>query len=60
MDDPYFKLKPFPPTPEDELCRCASIKEINLAYKLGNNPLNCLKCNGEIPPERIALNPDVA
>ena len=34
MNDPYFKLRPVPPTPEDELCACEEILEIYLCYKL--------------------------
>lgn len=56
MKDPYFKLKPLPPTPEEEMCNCENLSEIYLAYKLGNNPLHCLECNGEIPPENLGFH----
>ena len=57
--DPYFKLKPSPPTPEDEICHCSDsppIKLMSLAL-LSENPLRCLRCNGEVPPERLQLQP---
>jgi predicted nucleic acid-binding Zn ribbon protein len=55
MNDPYFKLKPIIPTPEDELCKCSSLNEIYVAFKLGSNPLHCLKCNREIAPEKVGF-----
>jgi len=60
MNDPYFKLKPISPTPEDELCKCSSFSEMYIAFKLDSNPLYCLECNGEIAPEKIGFSSDLA
>jgi len=60
MSDPYFKLRPEPPTPEDELCDCANITEIYLAHKLGGNPVHCLRCNGEVLPDRLGFSEEIA
>ena len=60
MDDPYFKLRPELPTPEDELCRCAQVSQLYLAYKLGSNPVHCLRCNGEVLPGKLAFGKDLA
>ena len=60
MDDPYFKLRPEPPTPEDELCACEEISEIYLAHKLGSNPVYCLHCNGEVLPDKLAFGERLA
>ena len=50
--DPYWKLRPVGPTPADEICRCADLKGVVLRDSLGENPIHCLVCNGEVPPER--------
>jgi len=58
QDDPYFKLRPMPPTPEDEICSCRDdppIKLMSLAL-LSENPIHCLRCNLEVPPERLRLD----
>ena len=56
MKDIYLKLRPLTGTPKEELCNCKEIKEIYLAYKLGTNPVHCLQCNGEIPPEKLGYD----
>ncbi len=58
--DPYYKLRPEPPTPEDEICQCADRPPIVLHDHLSSVPLACLRCNGEIPPERIGFDADFA
>jgi Zn-ribbon-containing, possibly nucleic-acid-binding protein (DUF2310) len=58
--DPYYKLRPEPPTPEDEICQCADQPPIVLQDHLSSVPLACLRCNGEIPPERIGFDADFA
>lgn len=58
--DPYWKLRPAGPTPDDELCRCASIGAILLRDSLSENPLYCLSCNGEVAPERIGFDAQLA
>jgi hypothetical protein len=60
MNDPYYKLRPEPPTPDDELCGCTKISEIYIAHKLESNPIHCLKCNGVIPPDKLAYSGHVA
>ncbi|MGD9366841.1 MAG: DUF2310 family Zn-ribbon-containing protein [Desulfobacteraceae bacterium] len=60
MKDPYQKLIPEMPTPDDEVCHCEELKDIYLAHKLGSNPVHCLRCNGEIPPEKLALSGTLA
>ena len=53
--DPYWKLRPPPPTPDDELCGCAD-SPIVLAAHHSSNPLLCMVCNLEVPPERIGFS----
>lgn len=60
MGDPYFKLRPEMPTPEDELCKCEQISQLYLAHKLGSNPVYCLLCNGEILPDKLAFDEHLA
>ena len=58
LSDPYFKLKPAHPTPEDEICACSGnlpIKLVSVAL-LSSNPIRCMRCNGEVPPERLRLS----
>src|SRR5438552_1446404 len=57
--DRYDALKPFGPTPPDEICshpQGTPIKLMSLAC-LSRNPLHCLRCNLEVPPERLDLTP---
>ena len=56
QEDIYSKLRPEAPTPSDELCDCEQVSAIYLAHKLGSNPIYCLCCNGEVLPERLAIN----
>src|SRR6185369_7089733 len=58
--DTYQKLRPSPPVPDAEMCRCADIQAAILMPHLTENPLTCMECKGEIPPERVHLEPDVA
>ncbi len=60
MSDPYSKLKPRPPTPADELCDCAKLSRLFIQPHLGDNPLVCRTCSGEVPPERVPLEPGFA
>src|SRR5205823_5984939 len=58
FNDPYFMLRAPPPTPENEICSCRDdppIKLMSLAL-LSENPIHCLRCNLEIPPERLRLD----
>jgi len=55
MNDPYFKLKPWPPTSEDELCSYDGEPPIKLMSALGENPLHCMNCNREVRPEDLAI-----
>src|SRR3989344_4119350 len=51
--DPYFKLRPSPETPEDEICKCAEDKPMKLMGALSCNPLHCIDCNLEVFPESL-------
>jgi hypothetical protein len=54
--DPYEKLRPPSPTPDDEVCHCVALRHITLSDRLGECPLYCLDCNGEVAPERIGFD----
>jgi hypothetical protein len=58
--DPYWKLRPEGPTPPDEVCRCPGSPPIVLQDHLSSLPLACLRCNGEVPPERLGFPADLA
>lgn len=58
--DPYWKLRPLSATPEAELCKCAGRLPIVLQDHLSPNPIVCLRCNGEVPPERIGFSAELA
>lgn len=58
--DPYWKLRPAPPTPADEICRCNPCEQLMLRDSLGENPLYCVACNGEVLPERIGFDDRLA
>ncbi len=52
---PYWRLQPELPTPEDEICKCQDGPPIVLQDHLSHDPLACLRCNGEVPPQRIGF-----
>lgn len=58
--DPYWKLRPLGPTPDEEICHCSSIGSIMLRDSLSPNPLYCVHCNGEVAPERIGFSETIA
>jgi len=58
--DPFWKLRPPPPTPPEELCSCARTSSVVLQSRLGSNPLACLRCNGEVAPERVGFTAALA
>ena len=58
--DPYEKLRMPGETPEEDLCGCTVPGRIMLRDALGSNPIHCLECNGEVPPERIGFGADLA
>lgn len=58
--DPYWKLRPLPPTPEDEICACTSVTPVVLQPHLSSNPLSCARCNLEVPPDRIRFDEALA
>jgi hypothetical protein len=58
--DPYWKLRRPSATPEAELCKCADRPPIVLQDHLSPNPIVCLRCNGEVPPERIGFSAELA
>ena len=53
--DPYLRLRTPPPTPSDEICRCSDTPPVKLMTALGANPLHCMRCNLEVPPEALPL-----
>ncbi|HTU25688.1 MAG TPA: DUF2310 family Zn-ribbon-containing protein [Pirellulales bacterium] len=59
-DDPYSKLRPAPPTPDEEICHCAQLGPIALCDQLSDNPLRCLVCKGEVAPERLGFDQQLA
>jgi hypothetical protein len=58
--DPYEALRPEAATSEDDLCTCDGRPPIVLQDHLSPNPISCLNCNGEIPPERLAITSELA
>lgn len=58
--DPYWKLRPPPATPREELCSCADSPPIMLQAHLSSNPLSCVTCNLEVPPERVGFSSALA
>lgn len=60
VNDPYWKLRPLPPTPDEEICHCAECRCVMLRDALTENPLQCVKCNGEVAPERIGFGERLA
>ena len=60
MSDPYYQLRPEPPTPEDERCDCDEILELFLDHCLGSNPLRCLQCGGEVLPDKLGFDQRLA
>lgn len=58
--DPYWKLRPAPPTPADEICQCETLDEVALVDRFGENPICCLECRGEVPPERLGFDARLA
>ena len=57
--DPYW-IRPLPPTPEEELCSCPEAPPIVLQAHLSSNPVSCLACNLEVPPERVGFSETLA
>jgi len=55
--DVYERLRPPKPTPADEICGCPGGTAVKVMSTggLGFNPIHCLQCNGEVPPERLEL-----
>ncbi len=55
MEEPtlYAKLRPPEPTPEEELCRCEDRPPIKLMSTLTENPIHCMNCNLEVPPQTM-------
>jgi len=51
----YSKLYPPGPTPADEICSCLGHPPIKLMEALSYNPIHCMECNLEVPPESLKL-----
>lgn len=60
LSDPYWKLRPASATPADELCVCQDKPPLVVQDHLSPVPLACLRCNGEILPEKIGFSADLA
>jgi hypothetical protein len=61
MNDPYWKLRPLPETPPDEICSCAEEGPIAIRPRpTGSNPIACLKCNQGVPPEGIGFTEELS
>ena len=58
-EDRYFKLYPPPRTPANELCTCPGTPPLKLMFALSYNPIHCMDCNLEVPPERLDLKSDL-
>jgi hypothetical protein len=60
--DNYRRLRPAPPTVADEICSCPSGTPTKLMSAGGfvSNPLSCLDCNLEVPPERLEFGEKLA
>jgi len=58
--DPYIRLRPAGPTADEDVCRCPSGTEVTLRDGMTDNPLVCLTCNGEVPPERLGFSGELA
>ena len=56
MTEADWRLKAPPDTPKDELCRCEPAPPWKLMSTLGFNPVHCIQCNLEVPPERMNLD----
>jgi len=54
--DPYWKLRPEGTTPPDEVCECKDEPPVALQDHHSSVPLACLRCNGEVPPERLGFS----
>lgn len=59
-DDPFWKLKPVPATPLDQVCNCAVDAPYMLLQRLGPNPIVCMHCKREVPPETSGFTPKQA
>lgn len=58
--DPYRRLRPLEPISDDEICRCPTGTAVMLRDGLSRNPLFCVSCNGELPPERLGFDTQFA
>ena len=55
-EDRYASLKPPAPSSADEICSCAGPTPIVIRSSLTYNPIACVDCNGEVPPESLDLS----
>jgi predicted nucleic acid-binding Zn ribbon protein len=58
--DVYWKLRPMPPTPADELCTCVVHHPLMLQYHLTPNPIVCFHCGLEMSPEKSGMPQNIA
>lgn len=60
MTDLYWKLRPSRPTPPEDVCHCDAVRNLILCDTLTENPFQCLACRGEVAPERIGFDEQLA
>ena len=53
--DPFLRLRAPAPKSPDDLCGCDDQPPMKLMQARGYNPLYCMRCHREVPPERLAL-----
>jgi hypothetical protein len=56
---PYAKLRSPAPTPPDEICRCRDTPPVKLVAGVSFNPVHCMLCNLDVPPETLEIPPEL-
>ena|SRR5688572_16313797 len=54
--DLFYRLRPQPATPADEICSCPDSTPFVLMSALSANPVHCLRCNLEVPLRRLVFS----
>ena len=58
--DPYWRLRDREPIPVEGVCACAGVVPVKLCPAVAStNPILCMACNLEVPPERLAFPEEV-
>lgn len=55
-DDIYWKLRPLPHPEKEDICHCENRTAVMLRDSFSQNPVQCLTCNGEVPPEQLGYD----